>query len=151
MGLLLIKPAQVLLSYTGSYSWVLAEEFGRIGGRWHCHALVAGVAQLERSFWWREGYRRFGRTRIEPCKSEFAASHYAAKYEAKQLGEIHFGGTLAGVNLSKSLASTLPCPGGFFSIGAGTSKVFPHRATVTLPSADLPKGFFHFGLRHWHR
>src|SRR5205814_4911560 len=28
--------------------WMIAEEFGRLGGRWHCHALITGVASLHR-------------------------------------------------------------------------------------------------------
>jgi hypothetical protein len=46
--------------------WVLAEEFGGRGGRFHCHLLVTGVRRLHRRFWWSEGFWRFGRTQIEP-------------------------------------------------------------------------------------
>ena len=81
--------------------WVVAEEFGRVGGRWHTHGLVTGVTKLNRKFWWGEAYRRFGRSRIEPFNRERAAAFYAAKYEAKQLGMIHTGGVLAGVDLSR--------------------------------------------------
>jgi hypothetical protein len=28
--------------------WLVAKEFGRLGGRWHCHVLVTGVARLYR-------------------------------------------------------------------------------------------------------
>src|SRR5215472_817072 len=41
--------------------WVLAEEFGGWGGRFHCHLLITGVGRLYRCFWWSEGFRRFGR------------------------------------------------------------------------------------------
>jgi hypothetical protein len=50
--------------------WMLAEEFGRQGGRWHCHGLVTGVAHLRRSDVWRDAFNRFGRTRIEPFDRE---------------------------------------------------------------------------------
>jgi hypothetical protein len=40
--------------------WTIAEEFGQLGGRYHCHGLVTGVARLSRDFWRREAYRRFG-------------------------------------------------------------------------------------------
>ena len=76
--------------------WVIGEEFGKLGGRYHCHALVTGVADQHRKFWWAEAFRRFGRTRIEPFDPQRAATFYAAKYAAKQLGGLHFGGTLAG-------------------------------------------------------
>ena len=76
--------------------WLLAEEFGRIGGRYHCHLLVTGVVNQTRKFWWREAFRRFGRSEIRPFDREQAAAFYAAKYAAKQLGFVHFGGTLDG-------------------------------------------------------
>src|SRR5438128_5760373 len=82
--------------------WVLAEEFGGLGGRYHCHLLLTGVGRLRRRFWWYEGFRRFGRTAIEPFDPEGGAAFYAAKYAAKALGQLHFGGTLAGVDLSLS-------------------------------------------------
>lgn len=81
--------------------WVVAEEFGALGGRWHCHGLVCGVSHLSRRFWWAEAFRRFGRTTIEPFDPARAGAFYAAKYAAKALGKIHFGGTLAGVELSR--------------------------------------------------
>jgi len=114
--------------------WVIAEEFGKLGGRYHCHALVTGVADQYRKFWWAEAFRRFGRTRIEPFDRERAAAFYAVKYEAKQLGGLHFAGTLAGVVLSD-----LEIP----SSSAG-------RQTVAA-SADLPKTYFRLGLGRWHR
>src|SRR5215469_14141333 len=76
--------------------WMIAEEFGRLGGRFHCHALVVGVSGLRRDFWWLEAFRRFGRTRIEAFDRDRGAVFYAAKYAAKELGALHFGGTLAG-------------------------------------------------------
>ena len=114
--------------------WVIAEEFGRLGGRYHCHALLTGVADLYRKFWWAEAFRRFGRTLIEPFDRERAAAFYAAKYEAKQLGGLHFGGTLSGVVLSD-----LEIPS-----SSGGRK-------TAIPSADLSKDYFRLGLGRWHR
>jgi hypothetical protein len=114
--------------------WVIAEEFGRLGGRYHCHALVTGVADLHRKFWWAEAHRRFGRTRIEPFDRERAATFYAAKYEAKQLGGLHFGGTLAGVDLS--LCEEPSSEGG---------------GQTVVRSVEVPKVFYRLGLKRWHR
>lgn len=114
--------------------WVIAEEFGRLGGRYHCHALVTGVAGVWRKFWWHEALRRFGRNRIDPFDRERAAAFYAAKYEAKQLGGLHFGGTLQEIVLS-DLEIPSSCGG---------------RQTV-MASADLPKTYFRLGLGRWHR
>lgn len=77
-------------------SWMIAEEFGGIGGRYHCHLLVAGVAHLRRDVWWRNAFERFGRTRIEPFDAARGAAFYCAKYATKQLGGIHFGGPRSG-------------------------------------------------------
>jgi hypothetical protein len=134
------------LAYLGEYfadlqrmaakpvGWVLAEEFGPLGGRYHCHALVTGVAELSRRFWWGEAFRRFGRTLISPFERDRAATFYAAKYEAKQLGGLHFGGTLAGRTLSDFEIPTSP---------GGKQTLFP--------SAELPKQYYRLGLNRWHR
>ena len=114
--------------------WMLAEEFGRLGGRWHCHALVAGVARLPRKFWLLEAFRRFGYTRIERFDPARGAAFYAAKYAGRSLGEIHFGGTLAGVDLSRCEQSR--------SVGGGRDVV---------ESAPLPGRNFHTCLPRWHR
>jgi hypothetical protein len=134
------------LAYLGEYfadiekmagrpvGWVLGEEFGPLGGRYHCHALVTGVADLSRRFWWGEAFRRFGRTLIEPFDGKRAATFYAAKYEAKQLGGLHFRGTIAGTVLSEFDIPTSVC---------GKNTVFP--------SAELPKEYYRLGLSRWHR
>ena len=51
---------------TAAIGWVVAEEFGRLGGRWHVHLLVKGVLKLRRKKWWKRAFVRFGRSRIEP-------------------------------------------------------------------------------------
>lgn len=56
---------EVLEVATTSIGWVIAEEFGRAGGRWHVHLLIRGVQSLRRKKWWRRAFLRFGRSRIE--------------------------------------------------------------------------------------
>jgi hypothetical protein len=114
--------------------WMIAEEFGGLGGRFHCHALVTGVGGLRREFWWREAFRRFGRTRIEPFDPKRGAAFYAAKYAAKQLGALHFRWTLVGTDLS--LCELPRVTGG----GQDVAR-----------SAELPRTFFRLSLRKWHR
>lgn len=114
--------------------WMIAEEFGRLGGRFHCHALVAGVGGLQRKFWWREAFRRFGRTRIEPFDRERGAAFYASKYATKERGKLHFGGTLAGVDLS--LVNEDGAAGGGQDVA---------------PSVEMAKTHYRLGLRRWHR
>jgi len=108
--------------------WLVAEEFGELGGRFHCHGLVAGVAALSRKDWWRVAFERFGRSRIEPVRLQRAAAFYAAKYQTKQLGTLHLGGILAGVDLRTWEQSQTPAAGG--------RQVIAH-------SADVPTEFFH--------
>jgi hypothetical protein len=115
--------------------WVIGEEFGSIGGRYHCHVLITGVKHLQRDEWWQKAYERFGRTRIEPFDPQRAAAYYTAKYAAKQLGGLHFGGSLAGIDLSR-IEERAPRPGG--------------KVDVTR-SADMPRTFFHNTLSRWHR
>jgi hypothetical protein len=72
--------------------WMIAEEFGRTSGRYHCHMLVAGVGHLPRDVWWAKAFEQFGRTKIELFDPLLGGAFYAAKYAAKQLGALHFGG-----------------------------------------------------------
>ena len=51
---------------TQQIGWVIAEEFGIAGGRWHVHLLVKGVKHLRRDEAWEKAFGRFGRCRIEP-------------------------------------------------------------------------------------
>lgn len=114
--------------------WVIAEEFGRLGGRYHCHALITGVARLSRDFWRREAYRRFGYTRIEVVNPARGAAYYAAKYEGRFPGQLHFGGTLKETDLSICEQSQ--------SQGGG------HDVAV---SVALPKPHFRMTLARRHR
>ena len=132
-----------------SIGWVIAEEFGALGGRWHCHGLIYGVSHLHRRFWWAEAFRRFGRTRIDPFDRARAGAFYAAKYAAKALGTIHFGGTLDGVELSHVVR-----PDGARRSWADslTKSSAPSRTHMVIsPSANIEKDFFRLGLRSWHR
>jgi hypothetical protein len=79
---------------------MIAEEFGRVGGRYHAHVLVAGVAHLRRDEWWEKAYARFGRTRISPFDRALGGAFYAAKYASKQLGELHFIGPAPGAEFA---------------------------------------------------
>jgi hypothetical protein len=128
--------------------WAIAEEFGPLGGRWHCHGLVCGVSHLRRRFLWAEAYRRFGRTRIEPFDPARAAAFYAAKYAAKALGKIHFGGTLAGHELSRVVRRD-----GGRRVWDDSRESSEPSATheIVAPSANVEKSLFRLGLRRLHR
>jgi hypothetical protein len=128
--------------------WVIAEEFGALAGRWHCHGLISGTSHLHRKFWWAEALRRFGRNRIDPFDPERAGVFYAAKYAAKALGMLHFGGTLAGVELSRVVRD------GFRrswadSLTADSEPVCTHG--IVAPSANVGREFYRMGLGRWHR
>ena len=110
--------------------WVIAEEAGRLGGRYHCHVLIAGVKRLSRDFWRREANRRFGYTRIEVFDPRRGAAYYAAKYERRLPGAIHFGGFLAGCDLSKLEESR--SQGGGHDVAASVALPKPH-FRMTLP------------------
>jgi len=114
--------------------WVIAEQFGRLGGRYHCHVLVTGVRRLSRDFWRREANRRFGYTRIEVFNPARGAVYYSAKYEGRFPGQIHFGGTLGGIDLSMCVES---------SVEGGGQDV--------AVSEPLPKDHYHMCLPRRHR
>lgn len=61
---------EVQMVATRTIGWVVAEELGRVGGRWHVHILIRGVQHLRRKKWWRRAFVRFGRTRIEPIRAQ---------------------------------------------------------------------------------
>jgi hypothetical protein len=114
--------------------WMIAEEFGRLGGRWHCHGLVTGVSRMNRRTIWLRAKQDLGYARIERFDVRRGAAFYAAKYAGRLPGCIHFGGTLAGVDLSKCEQSA--------SVGGGRD---------VAVSVALPKGFFHTCLPRRHR
>jgi hypothetical protein len=82
---------------------MIAEEFGETGGRYHCHGLIAGVSHLRRDDWWERAFERFGRTKIVPFDPTRNGAFYAAKYAAKKLGALHFGGPLPNAAFSVEL------------------------------------------------
>jgi hypothetical protein len=104
--------------------WMIAEELGNMG-RYHCHALVAGVAHLQRDEWWQKAFAQFGRTKISPFDPDRGGAFYAAKYAAKKLGALHFGGPLPDAEFSALLSPGSP-------VG---------RLSVT-PSARMPRDEF---------
>jgi len=116
--------------------WVIAEEFGRIGGRYHCHMLVTGVGKERRTVWWSEAFRRFGRSEIREFDPQKAAAFYAAKYAAKQLGAIQFGGMLSGSSLDQFVSS----PNGRRRWNNPLSGSSPPVTThgIVAPSAEVP-------------
>jgi len=120
----------------GQIGWVLAEEFGRIGGRWHCHILISGVSHLSRRYWWAEAFRRFGYTRIVPFDPARGAAYYAAKYAGQAVSTIHFGGTLGGHNLTVIEQSDIK---------------LRSEGREVVKSPELEQAFFKLGLRRWHR
>ncbi|MGA9142495.1 MAG: hypothetical protein WA664_18010 [Candidatus Acidiferrales bacterium] len=83
--------------------WMIAEEFGGVCGRYHCHVLVAGVKHLQRKPWWQIAFERFGRTNISRFDPEKGGAFYAAKYASKRLGGIYFGGPLPGAKFQAML------------------------------------------------
>lgn len=126
-----------------SFAFVLAEEFGALGGRFHCHLLIGGVDGVRRDFWWREAFRRFGRARIEPCQRARAAAFYAAKYETKSLGNLHFGGAFQG-------RETRSIEGDFQLKEKGTASV-SKRGSEIVPSANLERDFYRMRSRRQRR
>jgi len=129
--------------------WLLAEEFGRIGGRYHCHLLVAGVVNQTRKFWWSEAFRRFGRSEIRPFNPEQAAAFYAAKYAAKQLGFIHFGGTLSGTVLHQFAHAADGKREWRDVLSQSSEGTATHN--VATPSAILERDFFRMTLNRGRR
>jgi hypothetical protein len=126
--------ADIQRQASGPIGWIVVEEFGRLGGRWHCHLLIIGVSRIHPGFWQAEAFRRFGCTRIEPFDPARGAAYYAGKYAGRSLGEIHFGGTLTGVDVSSCEQS--------LSRGGGRDVVL---------SAPLSKKYFHLSLPRRHR
>ena len=129
--------------------WILAEEFGRIGGRYHCHMLVTGVGKERRKFWWTEAFRRFGRSEIRPFSPWRAAAFYAAKYAAKQLGFIHFGGTLAGTVLHHFAHAPDGKREWRDALNESSKGVATHG--IVSPSVDLPRDFYRMTLNRGKR
>jgi hypothetical protein len=119
---------------------LIAEEFGRVEGRYHCHALVGGVAHVRRDEWWKKAFKRFGRTRIEPFDPAQGAAFYCAKYAAKQLGNLHLKGQFPG---EEFVAELKPGP------RVGRVDVTP---TSALSYGEIRRTeFYPRGWSHWRQ
>jgi hypothetical protein len=107
--------------------WVVAESFGRIGGRWHCHVLIAGASHINMFSWWRRALERFGRCKISKFRKNGGAGYYMAQNALGRGGDFHFGGKLFDV-----VRPTLAPP--------------PVGRVVIAQSADVPSALFHMTL-----
>jgi len=108
-------------------AWVMAEDFGRIAGRWHCHALVDGVDDLDIDSWRAEAFRRFGISRIEPYDASRGAARYISRNALTEHGNLHFGGALAGLEIDTAVTR---------EVGR----------VVIAKSAEVPSQLFHLTL-----
>lgn len=53
----------------------------------HVHGLIAGTSELRLPWWIEEGLnRRFGRSRVELCRSQEQVAGYCGKYVSKNMG-----------------------------------------------------------------
>ena len=111
----------------GPIAWVMAEDFGRINGRWHAHALVDGVGDLDIDYWRAEALGRFGISRIEPYDPSRGGAWYLAKNGLSEHGNLHFGGALAGLEIDT---------GATREVGR----------VVIARSADVPSALYHMSL-----
>jgi hypothetical protein len=114
--------------------WVIAEEYGQLGERYHSHALITGVRHLSREDWEKEAFRRFGRTRFQVFDRQHGAAVYVTKYAGKLTDRIDFGGFLRGGDLAKCVQSR--------SFGG---------CRDVVKSQPLPQSYFHRCLPRWHR
>jgi hypothetical protein len=84
---------QELQEAAGRYiSWLIADGFGRLSRRYHCHVLVAQVENLSIEYWQAKAAAQFGRTEIEPFDPALGGAHYVAKNALSKNGDLHFGG-----------------------------------------------------------
>jgi hypothetical protein len=115
----------------GPILYILVEDYGARGGRFHAHALIAGVAHLDRRFWWDRASTLFGRTRIEPYSERGGGAQYIARHALTDTGNIHFGGRL----LPRSIEKERP----------------PVGRVVIARSAEVPSDLFHMTLGKWRQ
>jgi hypothetical protein len=114
--------------------YVLVEELGDLG-RLHFHALISGVATLRRESWRAEAERAIGRIELRTYVPSLGASSYIVKSLAREQCELHFGGELAGIDVSRAV------PLRYQSL----------QGQVATPSVSLSSGAYHFTLRRRHR
>lgn len=72
--------------------WVVAWERGEIGGRLHCHFLVARVDHLDLETWRRRANAQFGQAHIDRYNSSDAGAFYIAVNGCTDDGRLEFGG-----------------------------------------------------------
>jgi hypothetical protein len=125
--------AEVEVAARNPIAWVFVDDFGR-GGRLHAHGLVTNVAHLDRSFWWREAFERFGRAEIREFIRRGGAAHYVGKHALTPTGDVHFGGAL----LANLHTSQVPAE---FSVGR----------VVVARSAEVSSDLFHMNLGRWRQ
>jgi hypothetical protein len=114
--------------------YVIAQEVGNLG-RVHFHALITGVATLDREYWESKAERIIGRTRLRTYVAALGGASYIVKALPQEGCELHFGGVLAGIDVSRVTRSDRQNT----------------NALVTAPSDPLPSTFFHATLRGRHR
>ena len=107
-------------------AWIIAEDFGR-GNRFHCHAVVDGVEDLDIDHWRAEASRRFGISRIEPYDPMRGGARYLAKNGLRETGNLHFGGTLADLEIDAVATQ---------AVGR----------VIVAKSADMPSQLYHMTL-----
>lgn len=116
--------------------WVLMEDSGGLGGRWHCHALIAGVEHLRKAVWCKEASRRFGRTLIVSFDPKRGAAFYIAKRAVATSEEIHFGGWLGGRTLPSSQENQHDA--GFPAVSVSTETRKSHDASTQRQTVPRP-------------
>jgi len=58
-----------------------------LGHNLHVHGLIAGDSDIKLPWWFNEGFNsRFGRSRVQLCRSQADVSAYCAKYVSKFMG-----------------------------------------------------------------
>ncbi len=72
--------------------WVIAWEYGEIGGHLHCHFLVSKVGHLVLAKWLRRANAQFGQAHIVPYDKSQGGSFYVAQNGCSNTGRLDFGG-----------------------------------------------------------
>jgi hypothetical protein len=95
--LLIESNAQIGKATGRPIMWFRCDEIGSRTGRFHIHALVAGVSDVSRMTWLQEWNRRSGWARILAFDPAQGGARYCAKYLLKDLGDWEFVGSPAKV------------------------------------------------------
>lgn len=73
-------------------TFVVAWEYGEVGGHLHCHALISGVGHMDVSRWVRKANARFGHAHIELFDPKKGGAYYLVQNGSSDGGELEFGG-----------------------------------------------------------